>query len=974
MKRIFIHLPLFGIGILACSEPVTEPQMDPVTAPSAAVVSPGPGHVDINIPTTETGVYINLVTGQTSTLNSRDVPGWDVQIFGSMFFSTPSRARNSGLTSVVNRRERGVNNLPLGFEVRPSLQYGSNFGPTMGDGFQYAWDFPGDANYAGIRFLNEDTGQYHFGWMRFCVPGNTQDQPRALVEYAYESEPETPIIVGAGGDGMPSSCGDAPDAIYAKFCSQTFDLVSSTIPNLVLTATAACNTLEFLDDVDYAEDGKALWENTTMRGPAGKPVDVKFLGLDPNTLDPRPYELVVRTLTLQDVILDPSGFDVTLLGSVADPSIDFSLENASVIWSNSPDWRWTAANPLDFRAVGGDNLLRGMKGAVSSSPTTLTVESGATLTFDESGSLRPDRPDFERLSFTASNNIADIDGTLEFRDSYVIFGTGTSQMRVRDGGQLIVVGGGSVLRTGGDLTVETGGIVKLGGGGAVLDTEGDELVLSGGSVDVADGDRIRTSALRVQDESSIALGNVATVDVAEFVDVADGETLTLAGSGKGTGTLITRPLFLGNGSLVRLTGQAALAIAPGPVSVQLWDKGSVEIGPEATLSILEGAGVRTEIPIDVEGIFRVGGLLIPASQIAGDGVLDVVLGGILDNPLLTPVSVDPAIRFDLLSTLRTKIDPTAGQAAKLIANKGVVNGGAFLDLRATNDILLAPGTQFTIIEYPEGSGSGGLFRRPGEPLNSLKDGDEIIVGMNTYRINYNATSITLTVVGENRVKANSDHYSAFQDQVLGIPAPGVLGNDVNVTGTPVVVEPPKHGSVLLNGDGSFTYTPDPGFFGGDSFTYQVGDSNVATVTIDVRAQGDCTRTHGYWHTHGDVGSATFDGTWLSLPAGPATPFFMSGQTYLDMVSDHTGGNPYYILAQQYVAAELNFLKGADPTAVQSAFDEATALFEQYTPGEVGAMPSSDPVYQQFVDLSVTLDDYNNGYVGPGMCDVEVILE
>jgi hypothetical protein len=38
-------------------------------------------------------------------------------------------------------------------------------------------------------------------------------------------------------------------------------------------------------------------------------------------------------------------------------------------------------------------------------------------------------------------------------------------------------------------------------------------------------------------------------------------------------------------------------------------------------------------------------------------------------------------------------------------------------------------------------------------------------------------------------------------------------------------------------NGSFTYTPDPGFFGVDSFTYKANDgeldSNIATVTITV---------------------------------------------------------------------------------------------------------------------------------------------
>ena len=48
---------------------------------------------------------------------------------------------------------------------------------------------------------------------------------------------------------------------------------------------------------------------------------------------------------------------------------------------------------------------------------------------------------------------------------------------------------------------------------------------------------------------------------------------------------------------------------------------------------------------------------------------------------------------------------------------------------------------------------------------------------------------------------------------------------------------PKNGSVALNGDGSFTYTPNPGFNGTDKFYYKTVNANgavsPATVTIDI---------------------------------------------------------------------------------------------------------------------------------------------
>ena len=55
--------------------------------------------------------------------------------------------------------------------------------------------------------------------------------------------------------------------------------------------------------------------------------------------------------------------------------------------------------------------------------------------------------------------------------------------------------------------------------------------------------------------------------------------------------------------------------------------------------------------------------------------------------------------------------------------------------------------------------------------------------------------------------------------------------------TASLVDLPDHGNVTLNANGSFTYTPDSGFSGTDTFTYRVNDgqddSNDGTVTIAV---------------------------------------------------------------------------------------------------------------------------------------------
>jgi hypothetical protein len=68
----------------------------------------------------------------------------------------------------------------------------------------------------------------------------------------------------------------------------------------------------------------------------------------------------------------------------------------------------------------------------------------------------------------------------------------------------------------------------------------------------------------------------------------------------------------------------------------------------------------------------------------------------------------------------------------------------------------------------------------------------------------------------------------------------VLANDSSPNGDPLTVTSltqPANGMVVLNADGTVTYTPKTGFAGSDSFTYRASDgvseSEVATVTIQV---------------------------------------------------------------------------------------------------------------------------------------------
>lgn len=90
-----------------------------------------------------------------------------------------------------------------------------------------------------------------------------------------------------------------------------------------------------------------------------------------------------------------------------------------------------------------------------------------------------------------------------------------------------------------------------------------------------------------------------------------------------------------------------------------------------------------------------------------------------------------------------------------------------------------------------------------------------------------------------------DVYATGFETPLTVEAPGVLGSDLDPENEPLTAEllaDVDHGTLVLDDDGGFTYTPDDGFSGTDTFTYAASDetstSGPATVTIEVAGATD----------------------------------------------------------------------------------------------------------------------------------------
>jgi VCBS repeat-containing protein len=130
---------------------------------------------------------------------------------------------------------------------------------------------------------------------------------------------------------------------------------------------------------------------------------------------------------------------------------------------------------------------------------------------------------------------------------------------------------------------------------------------------------------------------------------------------------------------------------------------------------------------------------------------------------------------------------------------------------------------------------------------TLTFGDQSATTSNTDLLLDNVR-VFLGVNGPNTAPvAVANTYSTNVSTPLVVAAAGVLTNDTDAQSNPLTAllsTGPANGTLTLNANGGFTYTPTTSYTGPDSFTYRANDgsldSNIVTVTINVNAVGPVT--------------------------------------------------------------------------------------------------------------------------------------
>ena len=171
------------------------------------------------------------------------------------------------------------------------------------------------------------------------------------------------------------------------------------------------------------------------------------------------------------------------------------------------------------------------------------------------------------------------------------------------------------------------------------------------------------------------------------------------------------------------------------------------------------------------------------------------------------------------------------------AAKSIMLGGLDVD----GDSLI-----YTIVAGPlHGSLSGAAPNLIYTPNADYNGPDSFTFRVSDGSLTSNLATVSITIAPVNDAPtASDDAYTTAEGAPLTVSLPGVLGNDADVEGdnlSALLLNGPAHGTLSLNANGSFTYTPDLHFSGTDLFTYQVSDGRLAsapaTVTLTVHSSG-----------------------------------------------------------------------------------------------------------------------------------------
>jgi VCBS repeat-containing protein len=177
------------------------------------------------------------------------------------------------------------------------------------------------------------------------------------------------------------------------------------------------------------------------------------------------------------------------------------------------------------------------------------------------------------------------------------------------------------------------------------------------------------------------------------------------------------------------------------------------------------------------------------------------------------VSMNATLNVPAISGVLTNDDDPDGEALTAVIDSPTASGS----------LTLNPDGSFDYIPNPDFSGQ-----------------DIFTYHANDGALDSNVATVAIQVQAGNAFPvAINDAYAIPLNNALSVSSPGVLANDFdsNADALNAVLDTgTSHGTLGLNSDGSFSYTPSQNFFGMDAFTYHANDGNLDSAPTQVKIE------------------------------------------------------------------------------------------------------------------------------------------
>jgi len=341
-----------------------------------------------------------------------------------------------------------------------------------------------------------------------------------------------------------------------------------------------------------------------------------------------------------------------------------------------------------------------------------------------------------------------------------------------------------------------------------------------------------------------------------------------------------------------------------------------------SVGTVNGATVKSIGDVNGDTITDYNVILVSASQVgtgwgtfAGAAEIETWNADLLS---VSPRAVDDV---DAVTVLTTKsVDVLANDEGKPVVSITSVTNGSL------GAVAIDPGN--LSVSYTSTGGTG-----PDSFTYTIQDGDS----------NTDTATVSITVATSPAV-ANDDPVTTDQEQLIVI---NVVANDSTsavgetIDGTTVsILTPVSNGNLVNNNNGTVDYTPNAGFVGIDTFTYEVQDtaanlSNSAIVTVTVSAAALVSAgTYGPGTTAQGVGSTSGQIASSDLPVDAAADSYCNGGCFDFIITG--AANPTTVVLPPLTAPVPDF-------AVLRKFDTLAGTWRDLDTTTTGDTVASAPL-------------------------------